>query len=249
MQIQAVKTKKIVAGDDIFAIFDQYLPKLEENSVVAITSKILAICQGEIVEHDKIEKIDLIKRESDFYIDPVGAKYGIVITIKDNFMVATAGIDESNGNGYYVLWPKDRQAWANKIKKYLKEKNNIANLGIVITDSKTTPLKKGTAGFSIAHSGFYALKNYIHTPDIFGREMHVTEANHAEGLAAAAVLAMGEGDEQTPLAVISDLDLVKFNDNDPHQTELDHLNIELENDLYYPILSKANWIKGDNKKL
>ncbi len=249
MQIQAVKTKKIVAGDDIFAILDQYLPKLEEKSVVAITSKILAICQGEIVEHGKIEKIDLIKKESDFFVDPTGAKHGIVITIKDNFMVATAGIDESNGNGYYVLWPKERQAWANKIKNYLKEKNNISNLGIVITDSKTTPLKKGTTGFCIAHSGFYALKNYIHTPDIFGREMHVTEANHAEGLAAAAVLAMGEGDEQTPLAVISDLDLVKFNDNDPHQTELDRLNIELEDDLYYPILSKADWIKGDNKKL
>jgi len=247
MKIEAIKTKKIVVGDDIFAILDQYLPKLEDKSIVTITSKILAICQGEVIKADQTNKMDLIKKESDLYIDPTGAKYGIVITVKDNFMVATAGIDESNGNGYYVLWPKEKQEWANKIKKYLKEKNNIANLGIVITDSKTTPLKKGTAGFSIAHSGFYALKNYIHTPDIFGREMHVTEANHAEGLAAAAVLAMGEGDEQTPLAIISDLDLVKFNDNDPDQVELKHLNIPLEDDLYYPILSKANWIKGDHK--
>lgn len=246
MTVKPIKTKKIVSGNRFFDILDEFVPQIQEGSVLAITSKILAICQGRIAKIKDTEKIDLIKRESDYYIDPTDSKYGIVITVKDNFMVATAGIDESNGNGYYVLWPSDLQDWANKIKKYLKEKYNLKNFGVIITDSKTTPLKKGTTGFCIAHSGFFALKNYIDKPDIFGKQMHVTEANHAEGLAAAAVLIMGEGDEQTPLAIINDLEFIAFNDNDPEKEELDHLNIALEEDLYYPILKNTSWIKGEN---
>lgn len=244
MQVKAIKTKKVVAGDDFFDILNEYLPEIKEKTIVAITSKILAICQGRIIKIDEKNKLDLIKEEADLYIDPSNAKYGIVITIKDNFMVATAGIDESNGNGYYVLWPNDLQNWANKIRRFLQEKYNAKNIGVIITDSKTTPLKKGTTGFCIAHSGFFALKNYIDKPDIFGRNMHVTEANHAEGLGATAVLAMGEGDEQTPLAIISDADFIKFNDNDPDKEELDHLNIPLQEDIYYPILKNAEWNKS-----
>ncbi len=77
--------------------------------------------------------------------------------------------------------------------------------------------------------------------------MHVTKANIMDGLAAASVLIMGEGDEQTPMALITDLDFVNFSENDPEKKEIDDLNIELEDDLYYPILKNANWLKGKNQ--
>jgi len=35
--------------------------------------------------------------------------------------------------------------------------------------------------------------------------------------------------------------------NDPEKKEIDDLNIELEDDLYYPILKNANWLKGKNQ--
>lgn len=226
----------------MYAIFDEFLPNIKEGSVLTITSKIIAICQGRIVSKDKISKIDLIKEEADLYIDPTQAKYNLVITIKDNFMAASAGIDESNGNGLYILWPKDLQKTANEIREYLKNKYNLKNFGVIITDSKTTPLKKGTTGYAIAHSGFNSLKNYIDQPDIFGTPMHVTKANIMDGLASAGVLVMGEGSEQTPMAILEDLSFVEFCDDNPKQAELDDLNIKLEDDLYYPILKNAGWI-------
>jgi len=44
--------------------------------------------------------------------------------------------------------------------------------------------------------------------------------NVADALAAAAVLLMGEGKEQTPLAVLTDLPFVTFQDHNPSPAEL-----------------------------
>ena len=128
--------------------------------------------------------------------------YGIDLTIKNNILIPNAGIDESNGAGYFILWPKDPYKSARQIHQYLKKRFKIKNIGIIITDSKTTPLRWGTTGTSLAHYGFLALNNYIGREDIFGRKLRFTRANIADGLAAAAVCAMGEGSEQTPLCLI-----------------------------------------------
>lgn len=235
MNVIAIKTKKVVKGDNIYDILDS-IKELKENSVLAITSKILAICQGRIVKGNKEE---YIMKEADLYLDP--NEWGITISIKDNFMVASAGIDSSNGDGYLVLWPENYQEETNKIREYLRKKFKIENLGVIITDSKTTPLKKGTTGFAMSHSGFMALKNYINEPDIFGNPMHVTKGNHMEGLAATAVLVMGEGAEQTPLAILSDVKFIQYNDKNPNEKELKELDISIEEDIYKDLIRGVNW--------
>ena len=50
MKITAVRTKKIVPGKDmdIFAVLKTFLPRLKERSIVAVTSKIVAICEAMI---------------------------------------------------------------------------------------------------------------------------------------------------------------------------------------------------------
>ena len=49
-EIFLLKTHKIKAGDNLHALLDKYLPELEENSVVAIASKIVGICEGRVVK-------------------------------------------------------------------------------------------------------------------------------------------------------------------------------------------------------
>jgi F420-0:gamma-glutamyl ligase len=83
------------------------------------------------------------------------------------------------------------------------------------------------------------LKNYIGTKDIFSRKLIHTQANIAEGLAAAAVLVMGEGDECTPVAIIEDVPFVEFTDR-PNIID----TIALEADIYAPMLTKVEWKKG-----
>lgn len=242
MIVRAIKTEKVTPGSiNLFEIFDKYLPLLNEQSVVAVTSKVVSICEEQIVKIGSIEKEKLIEHEADYFLPPEKSKYNITLTIKNNILIPTAGIDESNGAGYYILWPKNAQRSANRIRNYLVKKYNLRHLGVIITDSKTTPLRWGTTGIAIAYAGFMALNDYIGKPDIFNYELRVTKANIADGLAAVAVVTMGEGQEQTPLAIIEDVPFVRFQARNPTKKELEELKINREDDLYAPLLNTANW--------
>jgi dihydrofolate synthase / folylpolyglutamate synthase len=245
MKIQSIKTHKITIKDtDLTKILDQYLPKLKEGSIVAITSKIVSICEGNMIKIGEIDKEELIKKESELYLPPNLNRYNVSFAIKNSLMMASAGVDESNGNGYLIPWPKGPQLSANKVREYLANKYNLTNLGVIITDSKSTPLRWGVTGVSIAHSGFLAINDLIGTEDIFGKKLRVTKVNVADGLAGAAVLVMGEGSEQTPLSIIEDISLVNFQAGNPTKQELLDLSIDIEDDLYGSILKLAPWQKG-----
>lgn len=245
MNVKAISTHKITKEDrDLFAILDKYIIKLGEGSVVAVTSKVVSICEGRVVSVEKANKDELVKREADLYLPREENKYDVYLTIKDGQLVATAGIDESNGAGYFILWPANPQKSANQIREYLTKRFSLKKVGVIITDSKTTPLRWGTSGVAVAHSGFRALKNYIGTEDLFGRKLKMTKASIIDGLAAAAVFEMGEGGEQTPMAVISDVRKIEFTMQNPTKEELKELEINIEDDLYGSILKRAPWLKG-----
>jgi dihydrofolate synthase / folylpolyglutamate synthase len=93
----------------------------------------------------------------------------------------------------------------------------------------------------LAHSGFQAINDYRGTPDLFGRPLRMTKVNVVDALATAAVVVMGEGNEQTPLALIRDISFVAFQDRNPTEEELQGLHIELDDDLYAPLLTSVPW--------
>lgn len=250
MIVRPVKTAKILPGrQDIYSILDSAITEPKEKSVVVITSKIIALCENRVVHEGEIDKEELIRRESDYYLPATISKYGYHFTIVRNTLISVAGIDESNSGGdYYVLWPADPQKSANDIRRYLKDKFGLKELGIVITDSTSMPMRRGTLGIPIGYSGFRATNNYVGTPDLFGRDFTVSHGGVAIGLAAAGVLAMGEGTEQTPIAVIEDFPLVHFKNEDPTPEELAELYIDPKEDLYEPFIGQADWQKGGRKK-
>ncbi len=245
MVVKAYKTHKITKKDkDILSILDKYLPKIEENSVVIVTSKIVAICEGRIIPVSEGNKDELVEQESEYFLPKEDNKYNISLTIKNNLLIPTAGIDESNADKHYVLWPIDPQKTANEIRSHLKKKNNVKNLGVIITDSKTTPLRWGVTGAGIAHSGFSAINDMIGKPDIFGKPLKVTKVNVMDALSSAAGVIMGEASEQTPLSVITDIPFVEFQDRNPNEEELAMLHIDIDTDLYSTILKAVPWKKG-----
>lgn len=245
MKIKPIKTHKILPFEEsLIEILDRYVVTMPEKSILVITSKIVSICEGRVVKIGEAEKLDLIKKEAELYLPPETNRYRMTLTIKKNVLAVNAGIDESNGNGFYILWPNDPQRSANEVRHYLEKRFGSKNLGVIITDSKSMPLRWGVTGVAIAHSGFEALNNYIGKPDIFGRKLKITKVNVMDGLAAAAVLVMGEGNEQTPLAVITDLPFVTFTGLDPTEQELKDLHISLEEDIYGAVLQAAPWQKG-----
>lgn len=249
MLVTAFHTKKILPNDDLLHILLESLPKkLSEKSIVVVTSKIIALCEGRVAEDTEEERDRLVEEEADYYLPRHSNKYDFCISIKHHTFSATAGIDRSNGNGKLVLWPKDVQKSVNMIREFLVKQYNVQDIGVITTDSRTSPLRWGVTGTSLAHSGFMALKSYIGSPDVFGRPLHFEKLNIAESLAAASAVVMGEGAEQTPLAVVTDVPFVEFVGRNPTEEELADLQIELEDDVFYPLLTAVDWKKGKGGK-
>lgn len=244
MKIDAVRTHKIILQENLFGILDKYIDKLSENCVVAVTSKIVSITEGRVVKVEEADKDELIEQESEYFLPREENPYHVSLTITNGTLIATAGIDESNANGNYVLWPKNPQESANKIREHLVENFGLKNVGVIITDSKTTPLRWGVTAISIAYSGIEPLKDYIGIEDLFGRKFEFEKLSIIDNFACAAAVVMGEGSEQTPIAIISDIPFVEFTGKNPSDEEIKNLRISLDEDLYGQILKKAPWRKG-----
>ncbi len=247
MQIISIKTSPIHADEySITDLLDKVVVALPEQTVVAVTSKIVSLCEGSVAQADTPKEV-LVKQHADWYLPKESSPYGYQLTVTNSTLVASAGIDESNGDGQYVLWPRDTQASANLIREYLCAKHNLNEVGVIITDSTSRPLRRGTTGIALAHSGFEALHDYRSQQDVFGKTLHSSVANIAEGLAAAAVVAMGEGAESTPIALICDSPTVRFQKRNPTDEELTIYNMTMEEDVFAPLLTAAPW-KSDRQK-
>lgn len=245
MHITPIKTHKITPhSDTLISLLDTYFPSIPEQSVVVIASKIVSLCEGRVVPGDT-DREALIKQESDYYLPPEHSRYGHHFTVIRNTIIGSAGIDRSNGDGNLILWPADPQATANTVRAHLQKKHNLSDVGVLVVDSASTPLRLGAIGTALAFSGFIGTHSYVGEPDVFGEPLKLEKADVAGGLAAAAVLVMGEGGEQTPFALLTELPFLTFQRHDPTLKELATLHISLEEDLFEPFLTKAPWQRGD----
>lgn len=248
MIVTPIKTRVLVPPqDDLLTVIQKSLPRLREHSVLVITSKVVSIWQGRCIPKEKYpDKDELIKKEADFYLPRTTTPHAWVMhTIKNNIFIPSAGVDESNADDHYILWPKNPAATAKRIWQWARKSYGVKNLGIIISDSHSIPLRRGMMGFALSYYGFRPLKEYRGTKDLFGREMKMTQANYPDALASAAVLAMGEGDESMPLAVIRDIPNIVFTAR-PYRSRRPHSSFEIKTreDLYYPLLSSVPWKKG-----
>jgi F420-0:gamma-glutamyl ligase len=244
MKITGIKTRIITSADNLLALIDEYAPHLPDRSVIAVTSKIVSVCEGRIIPVTNITHEALIRQESDYYRAPSGATPGHYhLTIKSGLLVGSAGIDQSNGNGHYILWPADPQATANQLRRHLSARTGHPHLGVIITDSRSTPLRRGATGLSLAHSGFAALQTYAGHPDIYGQPLQSEVANLVDALAVAAVAVMGEGDQSTPLAIIEDVGFLEFQDHDPTPHDISELKVPIAEDFFSEFLQTIPWDK------
>lgn len=219
--------------DEIWDILDA-LPALMEKDIVFITSKILAIHQGRCVPVEGTDKNKLIEQEATFYLPyehPDG--FNVNLTITDNILIPAAGIDESNADNHYILWPKNVDELCREIRTYLAVKNNIKDLGVISTDSHTTPLRYGVVGITTGLAGVEPLQDVRGEKDLFGKEIMLTQVNKVDPLSAMAVALMGETDECMPIVLLRGYDSIVFDEN----ASMENFKIAPEVDLYTPLLS------------
>ena len=225
---------KIVTVDDktVFTIISEALKvnrvDLIDKDVLIIASKIISTIEGcrlkfssiteirkEAIETAKLAKLDprfveVIYREAD---EIIGAVPGAVLALKNGVIQANAGVDQSNSGGkeYLITLPKDPIETANRIRLEIEEKLN-KKIGVIIADSKTHPLRRGTSGFALGVSGFSAVIDDRGTMDLFDRPMEITTRAIADNLVCGAEILMGESNQKTPIVIARGCDYIPFHD-------------------------------------
>lgn len=237
MQVTAVRTDVFKEGADLAAFIVRFIPHVEENTVLALSSKVVALWKNNTVPYTSAaQKEELIQQHSQAALKTPLAW----LTVKDGMVMTNAGIDESNAQGKLILLP-DCYACADALRTALKQAWHVQNLGIVITDSMILPLRAGVVAAAVGYSGFKGVNDLRGKPDIFGKPLQTTLVDVADSLATAAALTMGEADEQCPLCVIQHAP-VEFTE----ETNRDELKYPATDDLYTPLLQAAKLVTKEN---
>lgn len=235
MIVRSIRTSIFRERQSLPQFLLRHLLRLRERSIVVVTSKIVALAEGR-VQNCATERgrVKLIKSESQWAIK---TKY-TWLTIKDGTVMASAGIDQSNADGKCVLLPEDSYRSSASLRKFLMAQYAVRHLGVLITDSRLMPLREGVLGVALGYAGFQGIRDYRGKKDIFGRKLQMTQTNIADSLATAAVLIMGEGSEQRPLAVIQKAPVVFA-----HSVRRDALTIDPREDIYGPLFERFHGIR------
>lgn len=172
--------------------------------------------------------VELILRESS---DLVRVRQNLIIARhRLGFVLANAGIDQSNIGDtaecpQALLLPMDPDASAARLSAQIEGKTH-AKVAVMIIDSLGRAWRRGTVGTAIGVSGLPALLDLRGRPDRDGRKLETSELGVADEIAAAASLAMGQADENTPIVLIRGLPLMG-----PHGVAQDLIR-PLEEDLF-----------------
>ena len=220
LNIRALKSRLVREGDSIHELLSDALSRsntrLRTGDVIAISSKVVAISEGRIRSLARVRPTSRAKNLARKYSIPpafaqvvleeadgvLGGVRGALLTIKNGDSTANAGADRKNApDESVVLWPPNSDASAEAIRESILSRLG-KKVGVVIVDSRVTPLRLGTIGFAIGCAGFQAVRDLRGTRDLSGRRMEITRHAIADGIAAAAHLVMGEADEKTPFVVV-----------------------------------------------
>ena len=104
MNITALKTEKVLLrSTTLVSLLDRSLKIFPEASILVITSKVVALCEGRVIAHDATIKEKIVHEEADYYLPKEASRYNIPLTIIDNAFIARSGIDTSNTGGLFTL--------------------------------------------------------------------------------------------------------------------------------------------------
>jgi coenzyme F420-0:L-glutamate ligase/coenzyme F420-1:gamma-L-glutamate ligase len=193
---------------------------VQDDLIIVVAQKIVSKAEGRAVRLDSVTPgkeaqslakktgkdarlVQLILSESKTIVRQ--SRNRIITENKMGIIMANAGIDQSNiDDGYALLLPEKPDASAASIGLKISESLGFA-VGIVIADSAGRPWRKGVVGLAIGVYGIPAILDIRGSLDLNGRELLATEVGVADSIAAVATLLMGQGNEGTPVVLISGL--------------------------------------------
>ncbi len=235
MRIYGIQTNVIQIGDDIADIFLQSLTTpLSENSIVLVTSKIVAVSQGRIKRFATEAEFEQIVQDEADEVLGYAEQAKMFLTRKNGLVMPNAGIDKSNAEeGSCILLPTDWQALVDEFRTELQQYFNIQKLGVILVDSRVVSFRLGITGVAMAWSGFVGVSDERGKADLFGKKLAVSQIAVADNLASIAQIFFGQSAEQTPFVVCEDVP-VHFTDE---KQDYRSAQIPPEDDLYAELSS------------
>lgn len=192
---------------DVLVVTQKIVSKAEGAYVdlASVTPGEEAIALAEVTGKEA-PLVEMVLRESSAVVRAVP---NVLITRhRTGHVMANAGIDRSNlasGQGESILLlPDDADASAHALRSN-PVWGDDAPPAIVISDSFGRPWRYGVVNVAIGAYGLPALLDRRGEPDRAGRSLEVTEVALADMIATAAGLAMGEGAEGVPAALVRGL--------------------------------------------
>ena len=190
---------------DVLVIAQKIVSKVEGRTVdlATVTPSAPAIALGAEIDKDP-RLVEIILGESDRVVR--SRPNLMIMQHRLGFVMANAGVDQSNvapedGVERALLLPADPDGSAEALRAALAARFGV-KLGVIINDSFGRAWRRGTCGVAIGAAGIPCLVDLRGTPDLFGRILHVTVVGHADEIAAAASLVMGQAREGLPAVLV-----------------------------------------------
>jgi coenzyme F420-0:L-glutamate ligase/coenzyme F420-1:gamma-L-glutamate ligase len=220
--VYPIKTRIITEQDNILDVLLDSLASsgiaIQDNDIITVAETPLGTTEGRVVKLTDVtvsedarqlaEKYELLPEVAQLIIqeadDILGGIPHVVLTIKNNTLMANAGIDKSNvPPGFASLLPLDARASAERLREEVKKRTG-KRIGVMVIDSRTQPLRLGNVGMALGVSGFRPVADDRGRKDLFGNELRITRRAIADNLASACTSVMGESNESVPAALIRD---------------------------------------------
>jgi len=204
--IALTSTHRFHTGDDptavLLAAISEAGVSLEDGDIVCVASKVVALCEGALLDRAVSSTNVMMTGEDDRSVDDevralareratevVAESPWVTVTrTHHGFVTANGGIDRSNvpGSAWLDL-PDDPDASAAQLRAALADSTG-RDVAILITDTFGRPWRLGQTDVALGAAGLAVLRDERGSVDLEGRTLAVTLGAVADAVAGAADL-------------------------------------------------------------
>ena len=196
--------------------------KIRDRDILVLAQKIVSKAEGRILDLNSVEPsqealeianrdgrdprlVEAVLRESNEIV--VASERALIAEHRSGAVCAHAGIDRSNlrgGEDEVLLLPQDADLSARKLHDEIKHATGMF-APVLIADTQGRAFRRGVVGVAIGCAGLEPLVDLRGEKDRSGRVLEITILAHADEIAAAASMVMGQDKQGVPAVLIRGL--------------------------------------------
>jgi len=196
--------------------------RIREGDALVLAQKIVSKAEGRLLDLNDVRPsrearaiarrdgrdprlVEAVLRESNEVV--AASERALITEHRTGAVCAHAGIDRSNVGGgadRALLLPRDPDLSARRLREEVRRAAGRL-IPVLIADTQGRAFRRGVVGVAIGCAGLEPLADLRGVKDRAGRALEITILAHADEIAAAASLVMGQDSQGTPAVLIRGL--------------------------------------------